>query len=162
MAYRGGLDPLRSVDDVGVTRPIESFTGSYRFLSNFYPSRVQWGPRFFPTVEHAYQAAKCVSWQDAETILGILTPGQAKRYGLSVSLRSDWGHVKLDVMRVLLARKFETIELAKQLLETGDAQLVEGNNWGDEFWGFNTLTGRGLNHLGNLLMAIRAALRCSL
>jgi len=144
--------------------PIDTFTGPYRFLSNFYPCApyVQWGPRFFPTVEHAYQAAKCVSGQDAETIVHLRTPGEAKRYGRQVKLRGDWDGVKLDVMRVLLARKFECIDLAKQLLATGDAQLVEGNEWGDEYWGSNTKLGRGQNHLGRLLMHLRAALQYSL
>lgn len=141
---------------------ITRFVGPYRFLSNFYPSPVVWGPRRFPTVEHAYQAAKCASWQDAETILGLLTPGTAKRYGRQVKLRGDWEGVKLDVMRMLIARKFESIDLAKQLLDTGDALLVEGNEWGDEYWGVDTKLSRGQNHLGLLLMCTRAALRGSL
>lgn len=44
-----------------------------------------------------------------------------------------------------------------RLLETGDAMLIEGNTWGDTFWG--VCNGQGLNVLGNLLMEIRQELR---
>lgn len=40
---------------------------------------------------------------------------------------------------------------------TGDAELIEGNNWGDTFWG--VCNGRGENMLGKLLMEIRDYLR---
>jgi predicted NAD-dependent protein-ADP-ribosyltransferase YbiA (DUF1768 family) len=60
-------------------------------------------------------------------------------------------------MRDLLRQKFAHPELRRLLLATGDAELVEGNTWGDRFWG--VCAGRGQNHLGRLLMAIRAEIR---
>ena len=63
-----------------------------------------------------------------------------------------------EVMRGLLARKFAPgTELAARLLATGDAQLVEGNTWGDRFWG--VCRGQGRNQLGQLLMERRDQLR---
>ena len=38
--------------------PILGFRGEYRFMSNFYPVSVNFNHQWFPTVEHAYQAAK--------------------------------------------------------------------------------------------------------
>ena len=38
-----------------------------------------------------------------------------------------------------------------------NARLVEGNKWGDQFWGM--CRGYGLNRLGGILMQIRAELR---
>jgi predicted NAD-dependent protein-ADP-ribosyltransferase YbiA (DUF1768 family) len=66
--------------------------------------------------------------------------------------------VKVDVMRDLIAQKFAVgSELADRLLATGDQELVEGNTWGDTFWG--VCDGVGENWLGRLLMERRAALR---
>jgi predicted NAD-dependent protein-ADP-ribosyltransferase YbiA (DUF1768 family) len=32
---------------------------------------------------------------------------------------------------------------------------MEGNSWGDSFWGVSLDTGMGTNHLGRILMDIR-------
>jgi hypothetical protein len=37
--------------------------------------------------------------------------------------------------------------------------LVEGNRWGDQFWGVDLRTGLGENHLGKILMKVRDELR---
>lgn len=37
---------------------INHFSGKYRVLSNFYPSKIVYEGRVYPTVENAYQAAK--------------------------------------------------------------------------------------------------------
>lgn len=47
--------------------------------------------------------------------------------------------------------------LCKALLATGNCHLVEGNNWGDYFLG--SVNGHGENHLGEILMDIRAKLQ---
>ena len=39
------------------------------------------------------------------------------------------------------------------LLDTGGAVLIEGNTWNDTFWG--ACNGKGLNHLGRILMTLR-------
>lgn len=41
-------------------------------------------------------------------------------------------------------------------LATGDAILIEGNTWGDRFWG--VCEGFGQNHLGHVLMRVRVQL----
>jgi hypothetical protein len=42
------------------------------------------------------------------------------------------------------------------LLLTGDEELIEGNFWGDVFWG--VCNGVGKNHLGKILMEVRSEL----
>lgn len=37
---------------------IDRFSGEYRFLSNFYLAEVELDGEVYPTVEHAFQAAK--------------------------------------------------------------------------------------------------------
>jgi ribA/ribD-fused uncharacterized protein len=140
-----------------MTAPITEFRGKYRFLSNFYAARVEWDGVGYPTVEHAFQAAKTTDPQARERIRGAETPGAAKAMGRRVPLRPDWDAVKVDIMRELLFKKFQDLDLAAALYATEDVPLVEGNWWGDTFWG--VCQGRGENMLGKLLMEVRATLR---
>lgn len=137
---------------------ISSFSGTYRFLSNFWPSRIvgddDW---FYPTVEHAYQAAKTDDLEWKKRIRLAATPTDAKRLGRRCPLCADWDTIKLRVMYSLVLRKFQDPGLRRLLLATGDAELIEGNTWGDRYWG--QVDGKGENHLGKLLMGIRAEIR---
>ena len=113
----------------------------------------------------------------------------AKKRGHHVTLRPGWDEdlpaerlapgpapvpLKVAVMRFLLRQKFYAIpELGRRLLATGDATLIEGNTWHDNFWGRCTAHARredcprfhpavfaryGDNWLGRLQMQIRAEL----
>lgn len=136
---------------------IAEFNGKYRFLSNFYPCIVQYEGVLYPTVEHAYQAAKTLDASDREAIRKCRKAGDAKRVGRHVQLRPDWETVKVDTMRGLLWMKFTSTAMTELLLATGDEELLEGNWWDDTFWG--VCRGKGENHLGKLLMEIREQLR---
>lgn len=139
------------------TEKIEFFAGPYRFLSNFHPSPIFYEGISFPTVEHAYQAAKTEDVLDREIISKTTSPAAAKRMGRNVKMRSDWEVIKIDIMLELVSQKFENLELRRSLLATGDDELIEGNTWGDTFWG--KVNGVGHNELGNILMYVRARLR---
>lgn len=133
-------------------------TPEFRFLSNFWPSQVTLDDVPYPTVEHAYQAAKTLSLYQRDLIAGLPRPAQAKAAGRRVDLRPDWTAVRLPTMHALLVQKFAPgTPLARRLDATGDRLLVEVNQWGDTFWG--VCDGAGENHLGRLLMEIRAANR---
>jgi ribA/ribD-fused uncharacterized protein len=108
-------------------------------------------------VEHAYQASKTVVPEERARIAAASTPGQAKRLGRKLTLRSAWDTLKLATMRSLVQQKFTDRALAVALLGTDDAELVEGNTWGDVYWG--VCNGVGENHLGKILMEIRTTLK---
>jgi N-glycosidase YbiA len=136
---------------------ITKFDGKHAFLSNFFPAEVEWEGHKFPTVEHAYQAAKTDNMVDKMAIQQAKTPGQAKRLGRAVVLREGWDFDKVCVMKLLLRQKFANPELRALLLETSGEDLIEGNTWGDKFWGCvleNNLW-VGENVLGRLLMQRR-------
>lgn len=136
---------------------IESFSGEHRFLSNFYPAEVHLGGLPYPTVEHAYQAAKTTNPEEREIIRTSPGPAMAKKLGRHVDVRPDWETIKLEVMAELIVEKFENHpDLASKLVSTGSAELVEGNWWGDTYWG--VCRGKGQNNLGKLLMATRKQL----
>lgn len=142
---------------------IDSFSGEHRFLSNFYLSRVALDGVDYPTVEHAYQAAKTMDKSKRNIIRQAETPGKAKRLGSSplLQIRDDWEFVRVDVMRYLIEQKFSHTDphhhdLCCWLTDTGDALLIEGNAWGDTFWGVCNMVGQ--NWLGRILMERRSEL----
>ena len=136
---------------------IENFQGPYEFLSNFYPCKINYDGFNFASVEHAFQAAKFRDYSKKFAISKASSPGQAKRMGKDFGgLRTDWGEACLVVMYDLLKQKFNDPKLKKLLLATVDAELQEGNRWGDAFWGM--VGGQGLNNLGKLLMRVREEL----
>lgn len=133
---------------------IDHFRGEHAFLSNFYAAPVTYRGVPYPSVEHAYQAAK--SDPPAAHLAGV-SAANAKKMGRGLRLRPDWEQVKVGVMRDLLRLKFAIPELRAMLLATGDARLVESNSWGDSFWG--VYHGRGENWLGRLLVEVREEIR---
>lgn len=137
---------------------IKEFQGDHQFLSNFWPADVEFDGIIYPTVEHAYQAAKTIDLNEREWIRLSPTPGKAKRNSKQLTLRPDWDEVKIGIMTDLLYQKFTKHEDLKQkLLSTGDSIIQEGNAWGDTFWGVSD--GGGMNMLGSILMEIRSKLK---
>lgn len=135
---------------------ITSFKGEYEFLSNFYTVKIEDGGLIFPTLEHAYVARKTNNEEQKLFIQTIETPGLAKKFGRSkdIDLVPLWDDIKITVMKVLIAKKFKEGELLDMLLKTGSEELIEGNDWGDKFWGQSPV-GNGRNELGKILMNIR-------
>ncbi|HEX4622449.1 MAG TPA: NADAR family protein [Myxococcaceae bacterium] len=140
---------------------IDSFTGANRFLSNFHPARVVLYGVVYPTVEHAFQAAKTLDPIERARVAAAPSPGAAKRLGRRVALRPDWEEVKEGVMLALLRQKFADATLSGLLARTEDAVLVEGNTWNDRVWGAVWEDDRwvGQNLLGLLLSGVRDEVR---
>lgn len=133
---------------------ITSFTGPNSFLSNFHPCDVVFEGKIYKSAEHAYVAAKTLDLEVRNYIASLQSPGQAKRAGRTIELREGWDDIKVHVMRSILESKFSDYYLRERLDATRGYLLVEGNTWGDRFWGQCPI-GVGRNELGKLLMAIR-------
>lgn len=133
---------------------IDSFRGDFRFLSNFYPQEIEIGGRKYPSSEHAYQAFKCLHEADHERVRSAKTPAESKKMIRDLEIRPNWHDVKVNVMRSIIQKKFEVPYLREFLLATEDAELIEGNTWGDVFWG--VCKGKGQNWLGRLLSEERS------
>lgn len=137
---------------------IDSFRGEYFFLSNFSNYGFELEGVYYKTVEHYFQAQKCINEQEFQQIVNAKTPALARKLGRKVSLRKDWPKVKEEIMMKGVRAKFTQNPKAKELLlKTGDAELIEGNTWGDSFWG--VCNGKGKNKLGKILMEIRKELK---
>lgn len=141
---------------------IDSFTGQYEFLSNFYLYPVIFEDVEYPSNEHAFQAAKTTNEAQRWKIANAETAGKAKRLGRMLSLREHWDiKIRYDVMLKLLSAKFSG-ELSEGLRLTGDSILIEGNHWHDNTWGRcsceNCQDVMGHNMLGWMLMQLRTKL----
>lgn len=152
---------------------IDSFRGDYKFLSNFYMKPIVYGekaknigiwdnpqypveigPKSYPSAEHLYQSFKTGDATTHEKIRTASSPGLAKKYGGRCEIRYDWDTKKLGFMKLVIAAKFKDPKMRALLKATGEAKLVEGNTWGDKFWG--QVNGKGENWLGKILMIERA------
>lgn len=142
---------------------IRGFNNKYGWLSNFWPSEIEFEGLKYPTVEHAYQAAKSEDDEVRKFVRDQITPGMAKNRGRRILLREDWDDVKVPIMRTLLRKKFYDETLRGFLIMTGNQELIEENYWHDQFWG-NCICNKhrdipGENWLGKLLMEQRTAIK---
>lgn len=139
---------------------IDSFDGEHEFLSNFYEAPFLFKARKVPTAEHGYQMMKATDDEDQAYVLEADTPGEAKKRGNDIDIRSNWDNIKTITMYRVVRSKFnypQNQDLAQKLIDTGDKKLVEGNDWGDTFWGVTDDGGE--NQLGKILMLVRSELK---
>jgi ribA/ribD-fused uncharacterized protein len=138
----------------GEHRMIGPFVGRYHFLSSFFPTPIHYEEICYPSVEHAYQAAKSLDHNVRKTISLMRSAAQAKRMGGALVLRPDWDRLRLPIMEHLDRLKFSDPRLRQLLCATYPHELIEFNSWNDAFWG--VCRGKGENHKGKILMRIRA------
>ena len=130
---------------------MDSIKGTY--LSNFYESKVIYKKLAYRNAEAAFQSMKTIDPVLRGKFVD-LTGSEAKFLGKRIKLRDDWDDIKLRVMYEIVNAKFaQNPTITKWLVDTNDEVIVEGNTWGDTFWG--VCNGKGQNHLGIILMAIR-------
>ena len=143
-----------------VPKVINSFQDEYDFLSNFYENRdqiIRYEGLSYKSVEAAFQAQKTLD-KKMRKVFTELSPSSAKYLGRHIQLRKDWEQVKDSIMLQLVTYKFTHCEeLRDKLLETEDAELIEGNWWNDRYWG--VCNGEGQNKLGKILMDVRNSIK---
>ncbi|OJJ19632.1 Swarming motility protein ybiA [marine bacterium AO1-C] len=135
---------------------------AYGEFSNFAGFGVELGGKFYPTIEHYYQAQKFENEAYNEKIRQAATPKEAADLGKTreLPLRANWDSVKSDIMWQAVQQKFHShYDLAQMLLETDQKLLIENSPY-DEYWGIGS-AGQGHNHLGTLLMRMRNQLKQS-
>ena len=135
---------------------IGGFVGEYRWLSNYFPCRIEWDSRVYGSTEAAYHSGKYPATE--RDVFTTLDPDGAKKLAHKKPYDTGaWETRKLRTMREVTWAKFsQHPELTKKLLATGDRYLEETNWWGDKFWG--VYQGEGQNLFGRILMDTRARL----
>lgn len=135
---------------------INNFYGDFTFLSNFHPCNVTYKGLTYLSSESAFQAQKTLDPVEREKFT-CMTASEAKNFGKKVDLRSDWEKIKVQTMYEIVMCKFsQNTDIKKKLLDTAEEELIEGNGWGDVFWG--VCKGEGKNWLGKILMKVRKKL----
>jgi ribA/ribD-fused uncharacterized protein len=149
-----------------LTDPITSFTGEYRFLSNFDEHPFVFRNYEVPTGEHGFVLGKLGYLLDhtkmrtlERDLFSNPDPQHARNLGRRIKINSaEWDKHSAQWMREVVHFKFNGIDgYAGKLINTGAALLVEGNTWGDKIWGRTKIDGRwvGKNLLGAILMEER-------
>ncbi len=135
----------------------------YGCFSNFSWHPISMVGAHWPTVEHYYQSRKFVGTKFDYLVSKIqfaATPEEAAALGRQqiYAPHSQWGEQKCGVMYAAVQQKFLTHRnLQLVLLDTGDQEIVEDSPV-DYFWGCGG-DRSGTNHLGRILMRIRAELQ---
>jgi len=103
-------------------------------------------------------AMKSIAYADRAHIASIPKASDAKKFGQTVELRSNWEDIKIAMMYKVCYPKFlQNTDLKQLLLSTGDKYLEETNYWKDTTWGVCNRI--GTNYLGKVLMAVREDIR---
>ncbi len=135
----------------------------YGCFSNFSGHSIRLADTHWPTVEHYYQSRKFVGTQFTHLIPKIqsaATPAAAAAIGRQpiYDPHPQWCDQKCGVMYIAVRQKFLTHADAQVvLLSTGTQEIIEDSPV-DYFWGCGG-DRSGANHLGQILMRIRAELR---
>lgn len=133
----------------------EELLGSYADLS-FLLEDTLW-----PSVEHYLQAMQYEAVQEQERIRALATPALAYREAKArwfKRRRKDWKSLRTIYLTRAIYTRCKTHEQARaRLLETGDLQLVENDQY-DYYWGCGR-DRRGDNMYGQVLMSVRDKLR---
>lgn len=136
---------------------IDNFSGKHFFLSNFYSAPVHYEGLVYKSSEAAFQSAKTTD-MSIRLKFTTVNPPKSKAMGGHLYLRPNWEQIKNQVMEDCVRDKFtRNPDLAEKLLATGDEELIEGNYWGDDYWG--VCTSEGKNMLGKILMKVRDELK---
>lgn len=139
---------------------IPYYETSYFVFSNFSPHAVVYKEVLYPTVEHAFHAAKFDNEQIKADIKNASSPLKAFELGKKhkPQRRSNWDEIKVSVLYEIITEKVKQHdEVKKALLATGTDEIIEDNPH-DDFWG-NGKDGNGQNQTGKILMRIREVIR---
>jgi len=151
------------------------FYGKNSPLSNFHSCNFTIKGDKYSSVEQYYQSQAASYFGDEHTKMVILSqkdPTEIKRAskGIQGFNREEWQQGRaLEVMREALHAKFaQNADLATYLKDTEDRVLAEASPY-DLFWGTglsiwakdasDSTKWKGKNHLGKILMDIRASLK---
>lgn len=131
------------------------FRNEYAFLSNMFPSTITLNGLTFSCAESAFQAYKCTAHDDVLR-LQAMNGVNAKSFGRTVKMRSDWNTFRLTAMYHVLKAKFIQHPELLAKLKAISTPIVEDNTWHDTYWGVCNNVGQ--NHLGIILDELKEIL----
>lgn len=139
---------------------IDSFTGYFEFMHNNFQTPVYFEGILYPSVTHAYHAARSLDDKTRRAILHAETFQVLGNIAIRIEDPKDWQTRKIKVMEQLLRDKFRrSEELQEKLRLTEGRALImtyEEEKKNNLYWGI--VKGKGQNQLGRILMKIRGDL----
>ena len=137
---------------------IDNFSYPYKFLSNYYETRVRYDGFVYQSSEAAFHAQKNFSL-DTKMEFTFLQPPEAKYKAKNIEIREDWDSVKDEIMYSVVFNKFcQRKDIRDKLIQTGDAILICKNTYNDKYWGISDKDNKGKNKLGLILERVREEL----
>lgn len=136
---------------------IKFYFSGFDVLDNFSAHSIIVDGIRYPTVEHAYQAIKCVNKDGREAIRNAISPTNAKYLSNIVYAEykdPNWEPNKLLIMEQLLNLKFDQHEDIQDALAATGSEDIQENSPYDSFWGRGA-DNLGANHIGKIWMKIR-------
>lgn len=129
-------------------------------LSSYAPLGFTLDDIHWPSVEHYYQGMRFTDPEQRQAIANADNPARAQELAKQhkSAQRQDWEKIKLTVMtRALYTRCHQHPPARQALLRSGNQDILENAQY-DYYWGCGR-DGRGHNHYGKLLMAVREKLQ---
>ena len=138
---------------------INSFTLENSFLNNDHICLVHSDGLLFPSVTHAFQAARSETQEIKEKISKIHDFESMYEIAETIEDPPRWSKTRGKIMEILIRDKFRRNPVLRQRLsETGTILLTNSydsaENPNNLFWG--VVNGRGENFIGKILMKIRS------
>ena len=132
------------------------------FLSNDYYQPIEYDQQSYPAITNAFMASKFANKSLRHEIAKMSQTNAVKRTLNYRVTTPDWYNRAYDIMYDLLVIKFNDPEMRRQLLDTGDDQIIYDNLIHDNDFGCcccKKCNGKGKNLLGKYLMQIRDNLK---
>ncbi len=140
--------------------PINIVESTYAYLSPFSAHRVEiWG-EVFPTVEHAYQAARLKAGPERDEIKGAGSPKEAWRLAQKYKKQAELMRADFDkdaVMEELFRAKIAQHQDIVDILRESRGHELQKVIDTDSYWGTGA-DGTGENRMGKLWMKLREEL----
>lgn len=152
--FYGPSDHLPDLGNVGV---FSNFSAHTVRLVNPWTGL----PEVYATGEHRFQAMKAITQEDHDYVAASDNPGQSKKRGRQIHLRSGWGSSYGDLCwyvmtEVTLAKAIQHPEVGIILASTSGRPIWEDSPT-DDIWGIRFEGDyRGKNLLGNAWEQVRA------
>ena len=134
--------------------------GELGYLANYSNHGFELYGKYWPTVEHFYQAQKFENDELQEKIRLAETPKIASPIGRDRNnkLKDNWEEIKRDIMLEGVLAKFRSNpDICAKLIATGNEEIIENTDI-DYYWGCGeNKTGR--NEFGKILVKAREILK---
>ncbi|OGK19029.1 hypothetical protein A3D80_03670 [Candidatus Roizmanbacteria bacterium RIFCSPHIGHO2_02_FULL_40_13b] len=142
----------------GPKDPAFFYPKEYYIFDNFSSFQVKWKGTLWPTVEHAFQAAKFETTDSKiyNEIKNVKSADEARRIAVRNKDKrtANWNEIKVEIMKNIVRHKINQHPyVLKKLIQSGKRKIIE-DSWRDSQWGWGE-DKKGKNLMGKIWMELR-------